>query len=208
MYLPKFLLLLLVLPALALPQTTRHSPKKKKTSGFQITSPAFHGGGTIPEKFSCQGENISPQLNWKGAPAETKAFALVVHDPDAPHVGGFTHWVAYNIPANVSQIAENAPKQEQFPGGGMQGKNDDGKIGYTGPCPPSGTHRYYFYLYALNGELDLQPGATAQDLDKAMEGHVLGKAEMMGKFSKSLKFKKIIIQRTPRPEPVMKDVFF
>ena len=176
-----FIFLLLFSPA-------QHKPRKKSSSSFQLTSPAFRSGsppgGNIPKKFSCEGENISPQLNWKGAPAGTQAFALVVHDPDAPHPGGYTHWVVYNIPAGVSGIPENAPHDAQLPGGGAQGKNDEGKPGYTGPCPPSGIHHYHFYLYALDSELDLSPGATAQDLDKAMEGHIVGKTELVGTYRK------------------------
>jgi Raf kinase inhibitor-like YbhB/YbcL family protein len=163
-------------------QHTRHSIKEN--SSLQLSSTAFQPGGNIPQKFSCEGNNISPALSWKGAPTAVKTFALVVHDPDAPHAGGYTHWVIYNIPANITQLAEGTPKDDRLPSGALQGKNDDGKTGYTGPCPPSGTHRYYFYLYALDSELDLQPGATAQDLDKAIEGHILAKTELMGHFKK------------------------
>jgi Raf kinase inhibitor-like YbhB/YbcL family protein len=164
-------------------QHSRHSGASN-SSTLKLSSTAFRGGGNIHRKFTCEGNNISPQVSWKSSPSGVKTYALVVHDPDAPHAGGYTHWVVYNIPANVNQIAENAPRQPQLPGGGVQGKNDDGKLGYTGPCPPSGTHRYYFYLYALDSELDLQPGATAQDLDKAMEGHIAAKAQLMGRYKK------------------------
>ena len=152
---------------------------------LQLTSSSFHPEGSIPSQFTCEGEDISPELTWKNAPSATKSFVLIVHDPDAPIAGGFTHWVVYNLPANVTHIAQGAPKSEKLPGGGIQGKNGYSQIGYLGPCPPSGTHRYYFYLYALDTELNLQPGATKDDVEKAMKGHVLEKAELMGKYKKS-----------------------
>jgi Raf kinase inhibitor-like YbhB/YbcL family protein len=152
---------------------------------FQLTSSAFRPESDIPVKFTCQGDDISPELTWKDAPAQTKTFALIVHDPDAPRQGGFTHWVVYNIPVGVLQIPQDAPKSDMLPGGGIQGRNDGGKVGYMGPCPPSGTHRYYFYLYALDTELDLQSDAGKDDLEKAMQGHVLQKTELMGKYRRT-----------------------
>ena len=178
-----FSLVFLGFLTLAAGQHSKH--RVKKATALQLSSPAFPPGGSIPKKFSCEGENVSPELRWKNAPPDTQTFALVVHDPDAPHAGGYTHWVAYNIPSAVNHIAENAPKEAALPGGGTQGKNDNGTLGYTAPCPPSGTHHYHFYLYALGSELDLQPGATVQDLDKAMEGRILGKAELIGRYGKS-----------------------
>lgn len=152
---------------------------------FQIKSSAFNADGNIPSKFTCQGADISPALEWNGAPEGTKSFALLVHDPDAPRSGGFTHWVAYDIPPDAKNLPENVAKGGSLPGGGTQGKNDFGKSGYNGPCPPSGTHRYYFRLYALNRTLDLRPGASKEELEKAIRGHVLAEAELMGKFSKA-----------------------
>ena len=108
-----------------------------------------------------------------------------MHDPDAPIEGGYTHWLVYNIPANVNHLPENVPNQDALPGGGMQGKNDSGKYGYTGPCPPSGTHRYYFRLYALDRELGSAAGGTKAALEKAMEGHVLAKAELLGRYKRN-----------------------
>lgn len=151
---------------------------------FQLKTSAFQPEGNIPSRFTCEGENVSPAIAWTGAPQGTKSFALVVHDPDAPKRGGYTHWVVFNIPASVSQIPENAPKQAQLPGGGTQGRNDDGGAGYTGPCPPSGTHRYYFRLYALDQQLSLKDGADKEALEKALKGHVLGEAEIMGKYKR------------------------
>ena len=151
---------------------------------IQLSSSAFPAGGNIPRQFTCQGEDVSPELTWKNAPKHTKVFALIVHDPDAPRAGGFTHWVAYNIPAKVNHLPQAIPSGEQLPGGGLQGKNDFEQLGYRGPCPPSGTHRYYFYLYALDLELNLRPGATKEDVERAMKGHLIEKAELMGKYRK------------------------
>ena len=152
---------------------------------LQLTSSSFQAEGNIPSQFTCEGKDISPELTWKSAPSGTKSFALILHDPDAPRSGGFTHWVVYNLPADVTHIAQGAPNTEKLPGGGVQGRNDFGQIGYGGPCPPSGTHRYYFYLYALDTELNLQPGSTKEDVEKAMKGHVLEKTELMGRYKKS-----------------------
>lgn len=164
----------------AMPQET--SSKRKEDSVFQLRSNAFQPEGNIPPRFTCEGDNISPELTWTGAPEGTKSFALIVHDPDAPRAGGYTHWVVFNIPATVTHIVENAPKDGKLASGGSQGKNDDGSLGYTGPCPPSGTHRYYFRIYALDKELNLSSGADKATLEKALHGHVLGQAECMGRY--------------------------
>lgn len=152
---------------------------------FQLTSSAFETESSIPQQFSCEGRNMSPELSWSNAPAGTKSFALIMHDPDAPKEGGYTHWLVYNIPAGVNHLPENIPNQDKLNGGGFQGKNDSGKYGYTGPCPPSGTHRYYFRLYALDSELDSRAGADKASFEKAIEGHVLAKAELLGRFRRN-----------------------
>ncbi len=175
----------ILLAPYAEPRTDHNAlPAGKENPMFQLKSNAFSAEGNIPARFTCEGANISPGLSWSGVPEGAKTLALVLHDPDAPRSGGYTHWVAFNIPVTVNQVPENAPKTENLPGGGIQGKNDDGSIGYTGPCPPSGTHRYYFHLYALNRELQLKPGASKEQLEDAIRGHVLGKAELMGKYKK------------------------
>ena len=166
-------------------QQSANNKSSKVGHTMQLTSTAFQAGGNIPKQFTCEGSGISPQLAWSGVASGTKSLALIVHDPDAPRAGGFYHWVAYSIPASASSIPENAPKGSELPGGGTQGRNDFGKVGYGGPCPPSGTHRYFFRLYALDTELKLNSGATAKDLEKAMQGHILGQAELMGKYQKS-----------------------
>jgi len=145
---------------------------------MKVTSSAFQEGGTIPEKFSKNGQNVSPGLRIEGAPAEAKSLVLIVDDPDAP-VGLFTHWLVWNIDPKTSGIAEGSA-----PSGAVQGRNDFGEMGYGGPQPPSGTHRYYFKIFALDRTLDLKPGAKRRDLDAAMKGHVVGQGQLMGRYSK------------------------
>jgi Raf kinase inhibitor-like YbhB/YbcL family protein len=166
------------------PTNQNASPSENKSPTFLLKSNAFRSEGHIPAQFTCEGANISPDLSWSGVPQGAKSLALVLHDPDAPHHGGYTHWIVFNIPASVNHLPENAPKTANLPGGGIQGRNDDGGIGYTGPCPPSGTHRYYFDLYAVDRELKLKPGASKDELEHAIRGHVLGQAEFMGKYKK------------------------
>ncbi|NWG07120.1 MAG: YbhB/YbcL family Raf kinase inhibitor-like protein [Chloroflexi bacterium] len=146
---------------------------------LQLTSDAFANGQSIPAKFSCLGKNISPALAWTEPPAGTQSFALIVDDPDAPG-STWVHWVLYNIPADVRNLPESFSAQDPV----SVGKNSWGKLSYGGPCPPSGTHRYYFKLYALDSTLSLSPGASKEQLLKAMEGHILAQSELMGTFSK------------------------
>lgn len=154
-------------------------------SSMQLTSSAFQNEAAIPSVFSCDGQNISPELSWNSAPPNTKSLALIMYDPDAPVSGGFTHWLVYNIPANVNHLPENVPNQDQLPGGGIQGKNSSGKYGYMGPCPPSGSHRYYFKLYALNAILNPSVGTNKDTLEQAIRGHVLAEAELMGRYQRA-----------------------
>jgi Raf kinase inhibitor-like YbhB/YbcL family protein len=148
---------------------------------MELKSSAFQQGASIPTKYTCDGEDISPPLNWSEPPAGTKSFALVSDDPDAP-VGTWVHWVTWNIPANARALDENQPKAASLPNGAKQGTTDFRRVGYGGPCPPSGTHRYFFKLYALDTTLTLPSSATKRDLEKAMQGHVLGQAELMAKY--------------------------
>jgi Raf kinase inhibitor-like YbhB/YbcL family protein len=145
---------------------------------MKISSPAFQEGGTIPEKFSKNGQNVNPELRMERAPAETKSLVLIVDDPDAP-VGLFTHWLVWNIDPKTTQIAEGS-----VPSGAVQGKNDFGDIGYDGPQPPSGTHRYYFKIFAVDQTLDLKSGAKRREVDAAMRGHVIAQGESMGRYAK------------------------
>ena len=151
---------------------------------FSLRSSAFQDGADIPRQFTCDGSDISPALSWSEPPAQTKTFALIVDDPDAP-VGDWVHWVAWNIPAATRQLPENVAKSGDLPGGGRQGTNDFRKTGYGGPCPPAGKpHRYFFKLYALDTTLDLKPSADKKDIELAIKGHVLAQAQWMGKYQR------------------------
>jgi len=145
---------------------------------MKISSPAFQEGATIPEKFSRNGQNVSPELRIGAAPAEAKSLALVVDDPDAP-VGLFTHWLVWNIDPKTTEIAEGS-----VPRGGVLGTNDFPGRRYDGPQPPSGTHRYYFKVFALDRMLDLQAGAKRREVDAAMKGHVIAQGQLMGRYAK------------------------
>jgi len=150
---------------------------------IKLTSTAFQDGGLIPARYTCDGPNVSPPLSWSGLPPGTKSLALVCEDPDAPGKT-WTHWVVYGIPPTTMQLAEGIVHEETLSNGGKQGKNDFGKIGYGGPCPPSGTHRYFFKLSALDSEISLEPGATKDQLLGAIDGHVLAQGELMGKYKR------------------------
>ncbi len=149
---------------------------------FTLASPAFTSGAAIPKPYTCQGTDISPALTWSGHPTQTASFAIVMDDPDAP-VGTWVHWIIWNIPESAHQLAESVAKRDRLDSGAIQGRNDFRKIGYNGPCPPPGnTHRYFFRLYALDVKLSLSPGAARNELDAAMQGHVLTHTEYMGTF--------------------------
>jgi Raf kinase inhibitor-like YbhB/YbcL family protein len=148
---------------------------------MEITSTAFANEEMIPRRYTCDGEDISPPLSWRGVPPGAESLALIADDPDAPRKT-WVHWVAYNLPAANGGLPENVPPEKTIVGGGRQGTSDFGRVGYGGPCPPSGIHRYFFRLYALDAELGLAPGATKEELLQAMAGHVLGEAQVMGRY--------------------------
>ena len=150
---------------------------------IKIKSPAFVPGGKIPGKYTCDGMDISPPLAWTSGPEGTKTFALICDDPDAP-VGTWVHWVLFNLPADIIELRENVPPERELESGAKQGMNDFRKIGYGGPCPPGGIHRYYFKLYALDTEINLEAGATKSELLKAMEGHILAEGQLMGRYER------------------------
>ena len=137
----------------------------------------------IPQEFTHDGANVSPPLQWSSVPEKTKSLALIVDDPDAPGKP-WVHWIAFNLPPTMKELPANVPPQETIPGGGRQGMNDFSKVGYGGPQPPSGAHRYYFKLYALDTELNLDSSATKDQLLKAMDGHVLAEGQLMGKYQR------------------------
>lgn len=148
-----------------------------------ITSTAFIDGGMIPSDCTCDGKNISPPLAWVGVPEGTKSLAIICDDPDAP-VGTWVHWVLFNIPATVSELLQNMPPDEVLENGARHGINDFRKFGYGGPCPPGGTHRYYFKLYALDIELTQKAGLTKAELLKAMKDHILAEGQLMGRYKR------------------------
>jgi Raf kinase inhibitor-like YbhB/YbcL family protein len=151
---------------------------------FQLATTAFPAGGAIPKKFTCDGPDVSPKLTWKEPPAGTQSFAVIMDDPDAPR-GTWVHWVLYDLPDDARELSENILEQERLAGGARQGRNDFGKIGYGGPCPPPGKpHRYFFKLYALDAKLNLKAGATKADAERAMQGHILAQAELVGRYAR------------------------
>ena len=157
---------------------------------LKITSPAFQPGGSIPVQYTCEGKDGSPPLSWSGAPANTKSYALIVDDPDAPDPAKpqrvYVHWVVYNIPATVTCLPENASKTG-LSKEAVQGNNDWRKTEYGGPCPPIGRHRYFFKLYALDTTLSGLSAPTKADVEKAMKGHVLESSELIGTYQKAAK---------------------
>jgi Raf kinase inhibitor-like YbhB/YbcL family protein len=150
---------------------------------LQLTSRAFKEGGLIPVHHTGDAEDVSPPLDWSGVPEGTKSFAIVCDDPDAPG-GSFCHWVIFNIPPGTSNFPEAFPTFKSLPNGTAQGTNDFGSIGYRGPAPPSGIHRYFFKLYALSAVLDLEPGAKKAQLESRIQRRIVGEAQLMGKYER------------------------
>ncbi len=148
---------------------------------IKLISAAFSEGAMIPTRYTCDGEDVSPPLSWTELPPETGSFALICEDPDAP-VGTWDHWVLFNIPASATGLPEAVPATATLDDGSVHGNNSWGRLGYGGPCPPGGTHRYIFSLFALDIKLDLKSGATKSGLLKAMEGHILARTRLMGKY--------------------------
>jgi len=152
--------------------------------GFELRSSAFAPSGTIPREHTCDGADLSPPLTWSGVPEGTSAFAIICDDPDAPG-GTWVHWVVYDLPGGMTGLPEGVPPAETVQEGGFQGINDFGRFGYGGPCPPPGRpHRYFFRLYALDGKLGISSGARKKDVIRAMKNHILGQAELMGKYAR------------------------
>jgi Raf kinase inhibitor-like YbhB/YbcL family protein len=160
-------------------QTTKKGVKME----IKVESSAFKEGEMIPAKFTCDGSNVSPALKWSGAPSGTKSFLLITDDPDAP-AGDWVHWILYNIPSDVNEIKENIAPEKKFSNGMMHGINDFRKYGYGGPCPPSGVHRYFFKLYALDITLKPEPGAVKKELLKAIEKHILAEGRLIGRYKR------------------------
>ncbi len=177
----RFLIISLVLALLSIAcQSAPASDLGGNAMSFKLESPAFAEGTTIPVDFSCDGQNKSPLLHWSDAPTSTRSFTLIMDDPDAPG-GTFAHWVLFNVPASATQLAESDAAT------GVSGTNGFGKLGYGGPCPPKGrgAHRYFFKLYALDVEaLNLKAGVSRSDAEAALKRHVIGQAQLMGRFER------------------------
>src|SRR5881398_2164296 len=167
------------------PAATQPAIQKENKMEFKLTSTSFKEGQPIPRQHTCDGVNVSPALEWSSAPPTAKTFAIICDDPDAPS-GTWVHWVLYNLPASTSELPENVAKVESLDlGGARQGRNDFRRPGYAGPCPPPGpAHRYFFKLYALDAPLKLMAGAQKRDVEAAMQGHVLGTAQLMGTYAR------------------------
>lgn len=160
------------------------SGAERKAVSMELKTSAFTEGANIPRKYTCDAEDISPLLRWENVPAGTKAFALIVDDPDAP-VGNWVHWVIYDLPPETKELAEGTPKTETLAHGAKQGMNDFRRVGYAGPCPPpGGPHRYFFKLYALDAPTNLKTRATKQQLLEAIKGHILGEAQLVGRYGR------------------------
>jgi Raf kinase inhibitor-like YbhB/YbcL family protein len=170
-------------PVAPAPSPEPVQPAQEGGAAMKLTSSAFSEGEMIPTRYTCDGADVSPPLAWGDAPAGTKALALICDDPDAP-AGTWVHWVLINLPASTSGLPEGVSREKSPPTGGINGTTSGRRIGYNGPCPPSGTHRYYFKLYALDGPLALTNSATAKDVQAAMKGHILAEAQLMGRYKR------------------------
>ena len=150
---------------------------------ISITSNAFSEGGMIPAEYTCDGKDISPQISWSGIPKNTRSIVLIADDPDAP-AGTWVHWVVYNIPPERKVFGKGIQPRESLDDGTMQGKNDFGRIGYGGPCPPGGTHRYYFRIYALKEKPDVKPGLTKKQIMEKIKDLIVSEGHLMGKYGR------------------------
>jgi hypothetical protein len=161
-----------------------HPAEGQANPGLNVTSSSFSEGGAMPQRLTCDGEDISPNLQWRAGPYGTKSFAMVMDDPDAPI--DFTHWIAFNIPASTRQLAEGASMHSTLPSGSAEGGNSFGRIGYGGPCPPPGKlHHYIFRLYALDMSLTLPPGAEMNQVKAAIARHILAEGRIVGLYQRA-----------------------
>lgn len=165
------------------PPSEQESVETAAGSTLTLSSTAFAHGESIPAEYSCDGQDVSPPLQWSDPPQAAQSFVLIADDPDAPG-GTWVHWVVYNLPAGARSLPGSIPPEAEFADGGQHGQNSWGRLAYGGPCPPGGTHRYFFKLYALDTTLELEPGASKEQVLQAMEGHVLAQGELMGTFSR------------------------
>lgn len=161
----------------------QESSSEEGTHEFVVESSAYLDGDEIPTRFTCEGEDLSPPIAWNGVPEDAISFALIMEDPDAP-IGTWVHWVVYNLPAETIDLSAGVGSGPGLPDGALHGRNDWGDAAYGGPCPPGGTHRYFIYVFALDTVLDLPAGASSADVRDTMKGHILGQAQLMGKYSR------------------------
>jgi len=173
-------LLLLLVTACQSSETVTPEIEQEEDMALKLTSPMFAHGEAIPKLYTCDGEDISPPLVWSDAPAGTQSFALICDDPDAP-AGVWDHLILFNIPASATGLPEGIAERTD---GSVYGKNSWRRLDYGGPCPPSGTHRYFFRLYALDTTLDLKAGASKREVERAMQGHILAQAELLGTYTR------------------------
>jgi Raf kinase inhibitor-like YbhB/YbcL family protein len=150
---------------------------------FLLKSTSFENGGRIPRQFTCDGKDLSPALFWTGVPERAVTLALIVDDPDAPR-GNWVHWVLFDMPASRRDLPEQVPPKDTIAGGGVHGLNDFGRLGWGGPCPPSGMHQYVFTLHAVGTTLKLPARASREDVTRAMQGHIVGTARLIGKYAR------------------------
>ncbi|MGD2103984.1 MAG: YbhB/YbcL family Raf kinase inhibitor-like protein [Anaerolineae bacterium] len=186
LHLAAALLIVLAATCACAPAASPAPPSAAETSpeSFQLTSPAFAQGETIPQRYTCDGQDISPPLSWTAPPEGTQSLALIMDDPDAP-VGTWVHWVLFNVPVDKRSLSEAVPAKDQLPDGSLHGKNSWRRLEYGGPCPPSGgAHRYVFTLYALDTSLDVPAGADKRAVLKALEGHVLAETQLTGEYAR------------------------
>jgi Raf kinase inhibitor-like YbhB/YbcL family protein len=175
---------LCLLAALLVGCETGEQLPKEGAMALPLSSPAFGDGDRIPTKYTCDGQDVSPPLAWSNPPAGTQSLALIVDDPDAP-AGVFTHWLLFNIPSDSRNLPGAVPVQAELTSGALQGKNDFGRTGYGGPCPPAGRpHRYQFTIYALDRVLDLKAGVSKKQLLGAMQGHILAQGQLTGTYQR------------------------
>lgn len=180
----KIFIAIAFLVVLAMLNWQARASEESGTMKLNVRSPMFMEGDQIPVKYTCDGEGVSPPLYWSSGPTATESYALVMDDPDAPG-GSFTHWIMYNIPFNVTRLEEYVTALDRLDDGTLQGKNSYGRVGYGGPCPPPGSpHHYHFNVYALDTRLSLGPGASKDDLLRAMAGHVLAYGELTGIYGR------------------------
>jgi hypothetical protein len=174
----------LILVVLALVGPAEVRGQNASSSKIELKTTSFTPGDFIPKRFTCEAADVSPALTWTEPPPGTQSFAIIEDDPDAPS-GTFVHWLVYDLPAAYRSLPEALSGNDQMAGGGRQGTNDFSRTGYSGPCPPPGRpHRYFIRLYALDAKLDLRPAATRKELEAAMKGHILARAELMGRYQR------------------------